>query len=36
MLLCGMAIGYRDVSSPLNNYKTNRRPVESWCKIIDK
>ena len=36
MLFCGMAIGYRDVSSPLNNYKTNRRPVESWCKIIDK
>ena len=36
MLFCGMAIGYRDVSSPLNNYKTNRRPVDSWCKIIDK
>ena len=36
MLFCGMAIGYRDKSSPLNNYKTNRRSLESWYKFIEK
>ena len=36
MLFCGMAIGYRDVSSPLNNYKTNRRSPEDWCTFIKK
>jgi len=36
MLFCGMAIGYRDASSPLNNYKTNRRSPEDWCTFIKK
>ncbi len=36
MLFCGMAIGYRDTTSPLNNYKTDRRSLDSWCTFISK
>ena len=36
MLFCGMAIGYRDTTSPLNSYKTDRRSLDSWCTFINK
>ena len=36
MLFCGMAIGYRDTTSPLNKYKTDRRSLDSWCTFINK
>ena len=35
MLFTGVAIGYRDDSAPINQYKTSRRPFEDWAKFVD-
>lgn len=29
-IICGIAIGYEDVSHPLNSYRTEREPLESF------
>ncbi|MDB4842929.1 nitroreductase [Gammaproteobacteria bacterium] len=34
MLFCGMAIGYKDQDSPINQLKTTRRPTDEWMKFI--
>jgi nitroreductase len=34
MLFCGLAIGYRDEMHPINNFQSNRRPVDDWAKFI--
>ncbi len=31
-LICGIAIGYADPSDPVNRYRTEREPVESFTK----
>ena len=36
MLFCGMAIGYRDPEAPINSFRTERRPIDSWTKFIEK
>ena len=36
MLFCGMAVGYRDSKSPLNQYMTARRPLTEWCSFVKK
>ncbi|MEM9329817.1 MAG: nitroreductase [Pseudomonadota bacterium] len=34
MLFCGMAIGYRDQSHPVNDLKTKRLPASDWLKVL--
>lgn len=34
MLFCGMAIGYRDTSHPVNDLHTPRMPIDAWLKVI--
>ena len=34
MFFCGMAIGYRDPDSPLNNFERQRVPLEEHVKFI--
>jgi len=34
MLFTGVAVGYRNESSPLNQYKTNRRPFDDWAEFV--
>ena len=36
MLFCGMAIGYRDPEAPINSFRTERRPIDTWTKFIEK
>ena len=36
MLFCGMAIGYRDPEAPINSFRTDRRPLDTWTKFIKK
>jgi nitroreductase len=33
MLFSGMALGYRDESSPINNLRTHRAPLESFAEL---
>lgn len=35
LILCGMGIGYEDKDHPLNNYRTEREPVERFTRFID-
>jgi nitroreductase len=30
MLFCGLAIGYRDASHPINQWRTERAPLDEW------
>jgi len=30
-VFCGVAIGYEDLKSPVNRFRTERRPIEEWC-----
>ncbi len=34
ILFCGMAIGYRDENSPINNLKSERKPFDKAVKFI--
>jgi hypothetical protein len=34
MFFCGMAIGYRDPDSPLNNFERERVPLGEQVKFI--
>ncbi|HIE55097.1 MAG TPA: nitroreductase [Chromatiaceae bacterium] len=35
LLLCGMAMGYSDPGQPVNNYRTDREPVEGFTRWFD-
>jgi nitroreductase len=34
MLFCGMAVGYRDESAPINRLRTDRAPLEEFVSFI--
>ena len=34
ILFCGMAIGYRDDTAPVNSLKSERRPLKEWAKFL--
>ena len=34
-VMCGLAIGYADCAHPVNNYRTEREPVDSFTKWFD-
>lgn len=34
-IICGIAIGYEDTSHPLNSYRTEREPVDSFTRWYD-
>ncbi|MCZ2328378.1 nitroreductase [Bartonella sp. F02] len=34
-IICGMALGYRDVSAPENNFATEREPIENFVRFIE-
>jgi len=34
ILFCGMSIGYEDASDPINDLKSERRPLEEWAKFL--
>jgi nitroreductase len=35
VLLCGLAMGYPDTDHPVNNYRTDREPVEVFTRWFD-
>jgi hypothetical protein len=35
MLVCGMALGYADVSEKVNTFETPRIPVEEFTRWLD-
>jgi nitroreductase len=35
ILVCGMAIGYEDISAPVNGYRVPRDPVASFTRFFD-
>jgi nitroreductase len=34
ILFCGMAIGHRDDTAPVNSLKSERRPLKEWAKFL--
>jgi nitroreductase len=34
ILFCGMAIGYRDDTAPVNSLESKRRPLKEWAKFL--
>ena len=34
-IICGIALGYEDLTHPLNSYKTEREPLETFTKWYD-
>ncbi|WP_455478522.1 nitroreductase [Bartonella sp. B10] len=34
-IICGMALGYRDISAPENNFETEREPIENFVCFIN-
>lgn len=34
-LICGMALGFPDPDAPVNQYRTSREPVSSFCRWYD-
>jgi nitroreductase len=34
MLFSGMALGYRDETAPINNWRTRRDPFEAWADMV--
>ncbi|MEZ5870355.1 MAG: nitroreductase [Nitratireductor sp.] len=34
MLFCGVAIGYRDESAPVNALRSERESLETWVKVV--
>ena len=35
IVVCGMALGYEDVSKPENDLRTDRAPLEEWVTFLD-
>ena len=35
LLLCGLSLGYPDPDHPVNNYRTDREPVENFTTWFD-
>ncbi|HHV21234.1 MAG TPA: nitroreductase [Propionibacterium sp.] len=35
MLCCGLAIGYADTAAPVNRLRTERAPLQEWCRFLD-
>lgn len=35
LLYCGLAIGYADPERPVNELRTERDPLETWCRFLD-
>ena len=35
LLLCGIALGYEDVSAAINNYRTTRENLDYFTKFFD-
>jgi hypothetical protein len=35
MLFCGVAIGYKDPNSKINELRTSRRPIDDWATFVD-
>ncbi|WP_074380771.1 nitroreductase [Bartonella doshiae] len=33
-IICGMALGYRDVNAPENNFETEREPIENFVRFV--
>ncbi|ALE03909.1 nitroreductase [Bartonella ancashensis] len=33
-IICGMALGYRDMNAPENNFETEREPIENFVRFI--
>ncbi|EJF87566.1 hypothetical protein ME1_01168 [Bartonella vinsonii subsp. arupensis OK-94-513] len=33
-IICGMALGYRDISAPENNFETEREPIENFVSFM--
>ena len=36
MVICGMALGYPDVSAKVNSFRTDREPLENYVHFIDR
>ncbi len=36
MLFCGMAIGHRDESAPVNTLVSDREPLENWARVLEE
>ena len=36
IVVCGMALGYEDVTKPENNFRTQRAPLEEWVTFVDQ
>lgn len=36
MVVCGVALGYADMSAPENHYRTDREPVSSFARFVDR
>ena len=34
MLFAGMSLGYEDLTSPMNGYRTVRAPLESFASLL--
>ena len=34
-VVCGMALGYEDVTKPENTLRTERAPLAEWVKFLD-
>ena len=34
ILFCGMSIGFKDESEPINSLRSERRPLEEWAKFL--
>ncbi len=32
-LFCGMALGYRDETAPINGWRSRRDPFDDWCEM---
>ncbi|MCZ2204160.1 nitroreductase [Bartonella sp. A05] len=33
-IICGMALGYRDMSAPENNFETEREPIKNFVRFV--
>ena len=33
ILFCGMALGYRDETAPINGWRARRAPFDDWCQM---
>lgn len=35
IIVCGMSMGYEDTNAAVNNYRTEREPLENWATFLD-